>query len=502
MRYFVNEYIFARNSSVEHTEFKRLALFKRHGEPAKLALTGHALNLAQTLAELGLNYEQVVTLHDFFGDAQNVVAKELHVEDLHLPAAYLVGSGNNFRVAKVGSQVICEIHFFGGTFGQVEHVDWYDQTGQLTMIQRYDLRGFKALEEFYGTKNGEKYYVRYYRPDGTVYLESYFVESTAGTALNSRLVLRDYQGQDYYFEHADELTAFFFDELNRQAGGQATFIADRPGTVVHPLLLMKAKRAQRFLWLATNHVLSGQDPLTAPFLGIYAEALAKQNLKAWTGILVPTAAQTAALRQRLGKKAKLYTLPSTSDPVAPAIPFDRRQSGLVIAVGRTGEDKGTSALIQAFATVHQALPAARLKIYGYGGDHEAYQAQIEAAGLQGVVELTDYVQDPAPEYDRAQLLVDASDSDNRPLAMGEALAHGLPVLSYDYPYGPRELVEAGVNGELVPNGDLAALTSQLLALLQAPDRLATLSQEAYARAADPQAEATLWANWQAALGID
>ena len=155
MRYFVNEYIFARNSSVEHTEFKRLALFKRHGEPAKLALTGHALNLAQTLAELGLNYEQVVTLHDFFGDAQNVVAKELHVEDLHLPAAYLVGSGNNFRVAKVGSQVICEIHFFGGTFGQVEHVDWYDQTGQLTMIQRYDLRGFKAQEEFYGTKSGE-----------------------------------------------------------------------------------------------------------------------------------------------------------------------------------------------------------------------------------------------------------------------------------------------------------------------------------------------------------
>ena len=87
MRYFVNEYIFARNSSVEHTEFKRLALFKRHGEPAKLALTGHALNLAQTLAELGLTYEQVVTLHDFFGDAQNVAAKELHVEDLHLPAA-------------------------------------------------------------------------------------------------------------------------------------------------------------------------------------------------------------------------------------------------------------------------------------------------------------------------------------------------------------------------------------------------------------------------------
>ena len=59
-----------------------------------------------------------------------------------------------------------------------------------------------------------------------------------------------------------------------------------------------------------------------------------------------------------------------------------------------------------------------------------------------------------------------------------------------------------VNGELVPNGDLAALTSQLIALLQAPDRLATLSQGAYARAADPQAEATLWANWQAALGID
>ncbi|HJA73082.1 MAG TPA: glycosyltransferase [Candidatus Limosilactobacillus faecipullorum] len=497
MVYFVNEYLFDRNSSVEHTEFKRLRLFKNHGVNAKFALTKEMPNLSLTLPKIGVAREQVVTLHDFFGNLESATERQLHVEDLHLPAKYMVSGGNNYRKVTFGDQLICEVYFIGGTFGQVEHVDWYDVSGQLTMVQRYDSRGFKWREEFYGTKQKEKYYERYYRPDGTVYLESYYVESTTGTPINSRLVLRDYHGQDYYFDDYDQLTAFFLDELNRQAGGKEAFIADRPGSVVHPLFLMKSK-AKLFLWMATNHVASGQNPISAPFLGIYSEALAKQNLSRWTGIIVPTATQTATLRERLGKKVHLYTISPAVEAQATETEI-HREPGLIVSVGRTDDDKGTPTLIQAFQKVHQALPLVRLRIYGYGGDHAAYEKQINDLGLTGIVSLEDYTLDVNQVYDRAELMLDASENDNYPLAMAEALAHGVPVLSYDYPYGPHELIQNRVNGRLVANGDPNAFADAIIALMEDDDQRAKLSVGARATAGIDGEGA--WKEWQTALGL-
>ncbi len=496
MAYFVNEFLFERNSSVEHTEFKRLALFAAHKHPAKIVLTGFAPNLYRTLDQLGIPQDQVLSLYDFFGDTQDVTPFHFHLEDLHLPDEYIVGSGNNFREVRYGDQLIAEVHFFGGTFGQVEHVDWYDRAGQLTKIQRYDIRGFKVAEEFYGTKAKEKYYVRFYRPNGTVFLESYFVESTTGTPINSELVLRDYQGQDYFFGDPSELVAFFLDELNRQAGGNQVFIADRPGTVAHPMLMMKSK-ARRYLWLATNQVASREDPRTAAYLDIYTEALSKPNLKHWAGLIVATDQQAADLKARVGKAVPIYTISPATEQVGAASEKDRL-AGQVIAVGRTGDDKGTPALIQAFKAVHASVPNAKLTIYGYGGDHAAYQQQIEAAGLAGVVTLADYRRDLTGAYGTAQLFVDTSESDNLPLAMGEALAHGLPVVSYDYQYGPAELVDDSC-GRLVKVGAIDQLTKQITTILLDDKLRQKLAAGALEKAKQVTSGTAAWAAWEQLL---
>lgn len=61
-----------------------------------------------------------------------------------------MGTGNNFRELKRGGRLVSEVHFIGGTVAQVGNVDYFDDAGNLTLRQIYDLRGFLAVNQYYG----------------------------------------------------------------------------------------------------------------------------------------------------------------------------------------------------------------------------------------------------------------------------------------------------------------------------------------------------------------
>ena len=226
---------------------------------------------------------------------------------------------------------------------------------------------------------------------------------------------------------------------------------------------------------------------------------ALQHGHKWTGVVVATAAQAADLKPRLPKGLKCYVVNNSPVKVdRTPILIQDRPAQRVIAVGRLGADKQTDQLIDLFARVHTARPKATLTFYGYGNqaDMQSYQERVKAANLEQVVTFADYVVDLEPVYDQASLLVDASRVDAQPLAMAEALSHGVPVVSYDYAYGPSELVIPGQTGELVPLGNRDAFVKAVIDLLSDPTKLQDFSTAAYQNLT-PFSEATTWQQWQA-----
>ena len=189
MNFFVNQYLVTKNSSIEHAELKRLALFNGH-EPgsAKLLTQDFAPTLDQTLERFGLQRDAVINMFDFFAGTTDYVGAPLKVDGLAYDGDLQMGTGNNFRELKRGGRLVSEVHFISGTVAQVGNVDYFDDAGNLTLRQIYDLRGFLAVNQYYG-RAGELFYERYQRPDGTVYLERYYVQSTENTPINSLNVL-------------------------------------------------------------------------------------------------------------------------------------------------------------------------------------------------------------------------------------------------------------------------------------------------------------------------
>lgn len=138
---------------------------------------------------------------------------------------------------------------------------------------------------------------------------------------------------------------------------------------------------------------------------------------------------------------------------------------VILGVGRLTKAKDFPTLIRAFARVRRVRPA-RLLILGEGEERAALERLVREEGLEEEVALPGFAENPYPFMKRAAVFVLSSRWEGLPTVLIEALALGTPVISTDCPSGPREILEGGRWGRLVPMGDDAALAEAILEALE------------------------------------
>ena len=150
---------------------------------------------------------------------------------------------------------------------------------------------------------------------------------------------------------------------------------------------------------------------------------------------------------------------------------------LLLGVGRLTEQKDFATLIRAFAELRKQRPC-RLLILGEGEERMKLTALAKKLGVAESVQLPGFQPNPLPFMKAAKLLVMSSGWEGMPVTLVEALACGTPVVSTDCPHGPREILADGRLGELVPVGDVAALTIAIARTLDEPTDPAKLRARA------------------------
>lgn len=159
------------------------------------------------------------------------------------------------------------------------------------------------------------------------------------------------------------------------------------------------------------------------------------------------------------------------------------QNKRVIACGRYVYQKGFDLLIEAWKIVNEHHPDWQLDIYGKG-ERDEYQQQVEEAGLVGKVNLNAPTSDIESKYAECSIFVLSSRFEGFGMVLIEAMNCGLPCVSFACPCGPRDIIEDGKNGILVPALDVNALADGICRLIEDDNLRMSLGKAALHRSLD------------------
>ena len=134
---------------------------------------------------------------------------------------------------------------------------------------------------------------------------------------------------------------------------------------------------------------------------------------------------------------------------------------VILGVGRLHPQKNFPLLVRAFGKAYEENQNLRLIILGEGSHRSEIESTITRLGLSDVVRLPGFVSNPYSYMARADLFALSSNYEGFGIVVAEALACGCPVVSTDCPSGPREILEDGKWGTLVPVGDEKALSDAM-----------------------------------------
>ena len=137
----------------------------------------------------------------------------------------------------------------------------------------------------------------------------------------------------------------------------------------------------------------------------------------------------------------------------------------IVAVARYSHEKGIDLLLQAWALVEKQTDGWRLDVYG-DGDRIPYNQLIEDLRIdRSRCELHGRTDNVETEYINSGIFVLSSRFEGFGMVLTEAMACGLPVVSFDCPWGPRSILSDGNDGSLVENGNVEALSDSLIRLM-------------------------------------
>lgn len=183
------------------------------------------------------------------------------------------------------------------------------------------------------------------------------------------------------------------------------------------------------------------------------------------GVILQTCQCFAFFPKKVRDKAVILKNPVSASFFRERYKGEREKT--IVAVGRIDENKNHEMLIRAFSEIAREFPDYKLIIYGEGECRDRLIKMAEDLGYSDRILLPGSIEHVADAIYKTRVFVLSSNSEGVPNTLIEAMLMGLTVIATDCPCGgPADLIEDGVNGFLIPVGDVGLLKEKMQYLIK------------------------------------
>lgn len=245
----------------------------------------------------------------------------------------------------------------------------------------------------------------------------------------------------------------------------------------HRTSLQRLERTHQATVIYTFHSnhLGGDHSYGSPSRSEQADFM--ENLSKFACVVVLTNEQRLDMWKEHGYMSNLEVIPHHLPPVKNVGTRDLRK---VVMIGRFDKDKGHEDALIAFKRTLLSVPDATLDFYGRGADEGRLRNLIEEFGLSESVSIKGFTNDSFQVFAESAVSIVASSFEGFCLSLAESMASGCVPVTYDFKYGPRALVNNGVDGLIVEQGNTTDLADAITLVLQQDEYRQELSAAARA----------------------
>lgn len=246
-------------------------------------------------------------------------------------------------------------------------------------------------------------------------------------------------------------------------------------------------------------------PLLKPRLDWVSTLLRKVMYRYAASVVVQTE-EVAEWVQRNCPGARTHVIPN---PVIiplprgePVVPVNRNvvKGPVILGAGRFVASKRFDLLVRAFASAHRVHPGWNLVLLGDGPERAELEALADSLGIREKTHMPGFVGNVGDWYEASQLYVLTSSYEGFPNTLVEAMAHGLPSISFDIHSGPKDILGGGAYGILLPDDDqLNRLTDALVAVMRDEDSRVDLARKSK-HVLQTYSSARILSSWNDLLG--
>ena len=340
-----------------------------------------------------------------------------------------------------------------------------------------DILGFLSKREKIDSKTKKAIEIFYYRPDGTVALhEIYNVNKEKPSIKFAEVIDRD-KKVIRTFTSRNKMISYWMSSIFTDKETNYFLVGDKNLEYLTAYTDIKStgvKNFHTFYQLHNRHFApvkyaDGSSAEKTDYKYLFDSSSQEDE------ILVLTRRQKEDIERKYNLK-NLVVLPHALKEFEP--PTAQKDPFKIILVGRFHEQKRQDQAIKVFKIVSENVPQATLHFYGRGKLKGELQKQVEEAGLKDKIIFEGFVSNIADAYSSAAMSILTSDYEGSPLVVQESLQLGCPVVAFDCLYGPSDTIEDDVNGFLIPLGDIEGMAKKIISILQNPDLLKKLSENA------------------------
>ncbi|MGH8823986.1 MAG: glycosyltransferase [Jiangellaceae bacterium] len=371
------------------------------------------------------------------------------------------GLGTVVRFYRDGLLVKNKFYAPDGVLHRIEHVD---ASRRATSREYFDIHGRLVHVDQVNPATNKPTLRRFFDRTGRCWLTVWL---TAATTDGAAVVHGD---TPVAYEEFGELFARWADEVLADSRTPVIFSDSRVWD--RAALSVRHPGAHRVAVLHNCHTVKPYRSVdaTRPTWRVFAE-----NIDAFDTVVVPTHAQRDHLAERYGA-SNLVVINHPSHPIPTKVAM--RRPGRLVTVARLEYQKRLDHAIRAFAIAAEKVPEAYFDIYGSGSKSAVLQALVIELGLSDRVAFKGFTDNAVEEFASSQATVLSSWYEGFPLVLTEAMGAGTPFVAYDVNYGPAEVIRDGVDGVLVPSGDIEAMGAALTKVLGDVDYARALGERA------------------------